>query len=53
MNLTDAHHLLQGMANALESLLDRLVYDDAPAEVHQAEHMLRVYRRKLSEDEDK
>jgi len=52
MNLTEAHHLMKGMAEALESLLDRLVYDDAPAEVHQAEHMLRVYRKKLEEDED-
>jgi len=52
MNLTDANQLLKGLADALESLLDRLVYDDAPAEVHQAEHMLRVYRRKLDEDED-
>lgn len=53
MNLTEAHHLLQGMADAMESLLNRLAYDDAPTEVHQAEHMLRVYRRKLEEDEDK
>jgi len=52
MNLTDANQLLKGLADALESLLDRLVYDDAPAEVHQAEHMLRVYRRKLDEDKD-
>jgi len=52
MNLTEAHHLMKGMAEALEALLDRLVYDDAPVEVHQAEHMLRVYRKKLEEDED-
>ena len=36
MNLTEAHHLLRGMADAMQALLDRLVYDDAPAEVHQA-----------------
>ena len=53
MNLTEAHHLMRGMAEAMERLLDRLTYDDAPVEVHQAEHMLRVYRRKLEEDEDK
>lgn len=53
MNLTEAHHILRGMAEALEALLNRLAYDEAPVEVHQAEHMLRVYRRKLSEDEDK
>ncbi|MDX1408407.1 MAG: hypothetical protein R3330_09745 [Saprospiraceae bacterium] len=44
---------MKGLADAMEKLLDRLVYDDAPAEVHQAEHMLRVYRRKLEEDEDR
>ena len=53
MNLTEAHHLMAGLAEAMEALLDRLAYDDAPAEVHQAEHMLRVYRRKLEEDEDR
>ena len=53
MNLTEAHHLLAGLASAMEQLLDRLAYDEAPAEVHQAEHMLRVYRRKLEEDEDR
>ena len=52
MNLTEAQHLMAGLANALRALLDRLAYDDAPAEVHQAEHMLRVYQRKLDEDED-
>ena len=52
MNLTEAQHLMAGLASALGALLDRLAYDDAPAEVHQAEHMLRVYQRKLDEDED-
>ena len=52
MNLTEAHNLLRGMAGAMQALLDRLVYDDAPAEVHQAEHMLRVYQRKLDEEEE-
>lgn len=52
MNLTEATQLMAGLASALEHLLDVLCYDDAPAEVHQAEHMLRVYRRKLDEDED-
>jgi len=52
MNLTEAHHLMQGLADALETLLDRLAYDDAPVEVHQAEHMLRVYRRALEKDKD-
>ena len=53
MSLTEAHHLMAGLAKALETLLDRLAYDDAPAEVHEAAHMLRVYRRKLEEDEDR
>ena len=29
MNLTEAHHIMKGLADALEGLLDRLVYDDA------------------------
>jgi len=53
MNLTEAHHLMKGLADAMQALLDRFAYDDAPEEVHQAEHMLRVYRRKLDEDENK
>lgn len=52
MNLTETHHLMKGLADAMQALLDQLSYDDAPAEIHQAEHMLRVYRKKLEQDED-
>lgn len=51
MNLTKAHHLLAGLADALESVLAEFGHYDSDT-IEQGYHMLEVYMRALDADED-